>query len=218
MRQLVDEVCKRYKGAGLDLVILEPSYKLVTPSVQGTNGEFAVLEYLEALDEISHELKCGVMSSHHSPKGDLSARSSLDLFSGSGVWARDPDVLMTLRPHQKDGCTILQTTRRHGEPKDDVVLRWEYPLHHLALDEDPSQIRSAKQKSSEETQNKVVELLGAAGEEGWCNKKWLAAAESKGISSATYYRAVKWAKLNGKVQVIQTEEGRTRYALPFRPF
>ena len=218
MRQLVDEVCKRFKGEGLDLVVVEPSYKLVAPTMQGTNSEYGVLEYLEALDEISHELKCGVMTSHHSPKGDLSARSSLDLFSGSGTWARDPDVLMTLRPHQKDGFTILQTTRRHGEPKDDVVLRWEYPLHHLALDEDPTAIRSSKTKSAEDTQTKVVEVLAAAGDEGWCSKQWMAACEAKGISSATYYRAIKPAKLSGAVQVIVGEDGKGRYRLPPRPF
>jgi len=218
MRQLVDEVCKRYQGAGLDLVILEPSYKLVTPGTQGTNGEYTVLEYLEALDEISHELKCGVMTSHHSPKGDLSARSSIDLFSGSGTWARDPDVLMTLRPHQKDGFTILQTTRRHGEPKDDVVLRWDYPLHQLALDEDPSAIRNSKTKSAEDTQAKVVELLAAAGDDGWCSKQWLAACEAKGISAATYYRAIKPAKLSGTIQVIVGDDGKSRYRLPPRPF
>jgi hypothetical protein len=125
---------------------------------------------------------------------------------------------MTLRPHQKDGFTILQTTRRHGEPKDDVVLRWEYPLHHLALDEDPTAIRNSKTKSAEDTQTKVVELLAAAGEEGWCSKQWMAAAEAKGISSATYYRAQKAAKLSSAVQVIVGEDGKGRYRLPPRPF
>jgi len=216
MRQLVDEICKRYQGAGLDLVILEPSYKLVTPSTQGTNGEYTVLEYLEALDEISHELKCGVITSHHSPKGDLSGRSSLDLFSGTGVWARDPDVLVTLRPHEKDEHTILQTTRRHGPPLDDVVLRWEYPLHELAPNEDASAIRNPKSKKAE-TESKLIEVLEQAPVDGWSNAQWLAAARAKGVSEATYYRQVKAAKLNPRCQVIESKP-HPKYRLGPMPF
>ena len=216
MRQLVDELCKRFKGAGLDLVILEPSYKLVTPNQQGTNSEYAVLEYLEALDEISHELNCGVMTSHHSPKGDLSGRTSLDLLSGTGVWARDPDVLMTLRPHMNDGMTILQHTRRHGAPVADVVLKWEYPLHHLAPEEDPTAIRNPKNKSAE-NQNKLLEVLAQAGDEGWTNAQWLAASVAKGVSEATYYRLAKPTKFSSAVQAIVGEDGKSRWRLPPPP-
>lgn len=216
MRQLVEEVSKRFAGQEIDLVVAEPSYKLVTPSTQGTNSESLVLEYLEALDEIAAELKCGVITSHHSPKGDLSGRSSLDLFSGTGVWARDPDLLITLRPHEKDGHTIFSATRRHGPPVDDVVLRWEYPIHHLALDEDATAIRNPKSKKAE-TESKLLTVLANAPEAGWTNGQWLAAAAAKGVSEATYYRQVKTAKLNGQCQVIIGDDGKSRYRLPLPP-
>lgn len=188
IKDLVEEVVKRFKDTGLELVILEPSYKMVESPTQGTNSETQVGEYLECLDEIAYPLQCAVLTSHHSPKGDLSGRSSIDLFSGTGVWARDPDLLMTMRPHEKEDHSIFDITRRHGAPIDPVVLSWGYPIHHIAGGEDPTKIRSAKSSQKTESTNKVLEVLAGAPEDGWRHSEWQQACERAHISSASFDR------------------------------
>lgn len=213
IEQLVTEVVKRFKDEQLELVILEPSYKMVEPSVQGTNSEMLVAKYLECLDEIAHPLQCAVITSHHSPKGDLSSRNSIDLFSGTGVWARDPDLLCTMRPHEKDEHVIFDITRRHGAPLDPVVLAWQYPLHQLAPDEDPTKIRTTQSGQKSENSDKVRAALETAGEAGDLSNEWKSKANELGVADATFYRRKKDLTKTGEVVVLQDDRGKTRYRL-----
>ena len=207
MEQLVKDTCRRFMEAELDLIIVEPSYKLVAPTSQGTNSEMEVMKYLELLDEMALELGCAVITSHHSPKGDLSKRGSMDLFSGTGVWARDPDLLMTLRPHKEPDHQILDFTRRHGPPVDGRVLKWEFPLHTDCPDLDPDDIRNPQDKGSENT-SRLIEALATAPAGGFTSGEWLKAS---GLSDATYYRMKSKSMKSGKWVAVAGSDGRSRF-------
>jgi DNA-binding transcriptional ArsR family regulator len=202
INELVADTIRRFKDEGVELVILEPSYKMVEASVQGTNSEMMVAQYLEALNEIAAPLQCGIITSHHSPKGDLSTRNSIDLFSGTGVWARDPDLLITMRPHEKDDHVIFDMTRRHGAPVEPLVLCWETPFHRIAHGEDPSKIRTKQSSQKTETTGKVLDVLADAPETGWRNRDWKEACERIGISEPTFNRHRKVLVEQGKVDVL----------------
>jgi hypothetical protein len=210
MDELVSEIVSRFKDSAPDLVILEPSYKLVTPTTQGTNSEMKVLEYLELLDQLTNELNCAGITSHHSPKGDLSQRSSMDLFSGTGVWARDPDLLMTLRPHKEDGHTILDFTRRHGPPVDGQVLKWDYPLHYQTTDLDARDVGKPGQRSGENL-DRIMNALDAAPVGGFTNKEWLRAALAGGLSEATFYRMKTAAQVKQLWVAVMGPDKRSRF-------
>lgn len=202
INELVADTIRRFKDEGVELVILEPSYKMVEASVQGTNSEMMVAQYLEALNEIAAPLQCGIITSHHSPKGDLSTRNSIDLFSGTGVWARDPDLLITMRPHEKDDHVIFDMTRRHGALVEPLVLCWETPFHRVAHGEDPTKIRTKQSSQKVETTNKVLEALVDAPESGWRNCDWKQACGRVGISEATFHRHRKTLVEQDKVDVL----------------
>jgi len=213
MEQLVREVGDRFKGEGVELVILEPSYKMVAPTTQGTNSEMEVMKYLEAFDDLTFDLQATGITSHHSPKGDLSGRASIDLFSGTGVWARHPDVLCTMRPHEKSDHVILDLTRRHGPPVDAKVVRWASPLHEIAHGEDPSKIRTKQTEQKAETGDKVREVYEEAPDGGWTWTEGKKACQDVGISQATYDRRRRELVEDGVLQVLQDEAGRSKYRL-----
>jgi len=50
------------------------------------------------------------------------------------VWARDPDVLISVQPHQEDDCLILEGTIRNGKSPAAVGLRYD-PFPILRRDE-----------------------------------------------------------------------------------
>ncbi|NCY21554.1 hypothetical protein EBX31_06320 [bacterium] len=216
IEELVAEMVKRHKDEEVELVILEPSYKMVEPTFQGTNSEMMVAAYLEALDEIANPLKCAVITSHHSPKGDLSHKNSIDLFSGTGVWARDPDLLVTMRPHEKADHVIFDITRRHGAPVEPLVLRWDYPLHHIAHGEDPSKIRTSQSAQKAANEDRVAEVLKEAPEEGWSWTKWKDVCDEAGVSQATFDRRRKDLVDKGIVETLEGKKGHPAYRLKAR--
>lgn len=215
IKELVKETLRRYEIDGLELIILEPSYKLIQPTSQGTNSEMEVMAYLEALDELAYPLKCAVITSHHSPKGDLSGRNSIDLFSGTGVWARDPDLLMTMRPHVKDDHVIFDLTRRHGVPVDPSVLCWETPLHKLAYNEDPTKVRTKQSQQKAGNTDLVANTLKEAPEAGWRHCDWKRASEQAGVSSAAFDRHRKTLLEKDKVEILN-DGSKVRYRLKTR--
>ena len=69
----------------------------------------------------------------HFSKGNQAGKESIDRVSGSGVFGRDPDSILSLTPHEERDCFTLEATLRIFPPIDPVVLRWAFPL----FDRDP---------------------------------------------------------------------------------
>lgn len=216
MQQLVAEIKSRFAPGTFDFVVMEPSYKMVEATSQGTNSEMAVANYLEKLDELACYLGAAVLTTHHSPKGDLSNRSSIDLFSGTGTWARDPDLLLTLRAHEEEQHAVMQMTRRHGPPEADIVLKWEFPLWVPQRHMDATAIAKPGRKKRADPDS-ILNLLKDAPVNGWTTTEWEQAAIRKGISKSTFYELKKTAEVQEQVEVLGTGRHPT-YRLKDRPF
>jgi len=55
-------------------------------------------------------------------------RSKIPFFSGSGVFARDPDSILSFTKHEETDCFTVELTLRNHPPQKPFVVRWEYPL------------------------------------------------------------------------------------------
>jgi hypothetical protein len=83
----------RVEGAGFDLVVLDPFYKLADGVENAAEDVAGALLRIDAIAEASG---ASVAYAHHHAKGAQASRSVLDRASGSGVFARDADVLLDL--------------------------------------------------------------------------------------------------------------------------
>lgn len=119
-------------GEGFGLIIPDPVYKTLGDRDENSAGDIAGL--LRLLEEVIRETGAAVLFTHHFNKGLAAGKQELDRFSGSGVWARDPDVLLSIQPHQEEGCLILEGTIRNGKSPDPVGLRYD-PFPILRRDE-----------------------------------------------------------------------------------
>ena len=108
-------------GERFGLIIPDPVYKTLGDRDENSAGDIAGL--LRLLEEVIRETGAAVLFTHHFNKGLAAGKQELDRFSGSGVWARDPDVLLSVQPHQEEGCLILEGTIRNGNSPDPVGLR-----------------------------------------------------------------------------------------------
>ena len=82
-----------------DLVIVDPFYKLATGADENDAG--AVGEIVNRMEKFSERLDCSFVYAHHFSKGNKSDTDHIDRASGSGVFARDPDAILTLTPTKR---------------------------------------------------------------------------------------------------------------------
>lgn len=118
MEDLATSIVARYAGAGLSAIIFDPIYK----SFGGDeNSASDTAEYMGWIDRVAEGCGCSIVYCHHFSKGASGKyRNAADRASGSGVFSRDPDAIVTLT--------------NEGVSEDDR-LAW-YDAHHATLDTD----------------------------------------------------------------------------------
>lgn len=84
------------------LIILDPIYKITAGD---ENSAEAVGRFCNNLDKIMKETGVAIFYTHHHAKGDQGFKKAMDRGSGSGVFARDPDLMIDLTILEIDGQT-----------------------------------------------------------------------------------------------------------------
>lgn len=133
---LVAEVRQR----GIDLVILDPRYKLIGEgedenSAAGLRG---VLQFRDALAEVAAVLMIG-----HDPKGDTAGKSMADRGAGSYTAGADYDFSFALSPHELDGYSVLSTSCRYRKSPPDLTICFD--PDRQVFDADPDTPAAVKQ-------------------------------------------------------------------------
>ena len=100
-----------------------------------------------------------VVIAHHFAKGDSTVKSSIDRMSGAGAWARDPDSLLILTPHEEPSCFTVNATLRNLPPVDDFVVEWNFPLLTAAADLDPESLRRVGGRAKKVTDREFVDAV-----------------------------------------------------------
>jgi len=136
---LVATLIERIQSGDYALVILDPLYKLLAGLNENDAAEMGQL--MGELERLVSQRACGLIYSDHTPKGDLSQRDHIDLASGSGVKARDPDGLVTIRKHadwaELDRLYVLESTARNCPPVPPATVRFDYPCFSI-VDMEPA--------------------------------------------------------------------------------
>lgn len=89
-------------GVPYSIIILDPIYKITAGD---ENSAKDVGRFCNNLDKICKESGCAIFYTHHHAKGDQGGKKAMDRGSGSGVFARDPDLLIDLTLLEIDGQT-----------------------------------------------------------------------------------------------------------------
>jgi hypothetical protein len=151
--RLEEELCRRQFG----LIIIDPIYKLLGDRDENSNGEIAGL--MNEVEAFCQKFGAAVAIAHHFAKGDSTAKNAIDRMSGAGVWARDPDSLVTLTPHEEEDCFSVNMTLRNLPRAPEFVVRWDYPLMRVATDLNPEALRRPQGRSKVCTDREFVEAV-----------------------------------------------------------
>src|SRR5205823_782853 len=107
------------------LIIFDPIYKLLNGRNENGTGE--ITDLLNHVEKIAVQTGAAVAFGHHFSKGNQAAKESIDRLSGSGVFARDPDAILTMTEHEQADCCTVQPTLRNFAPITPFVLEWKAP-------------------------------------------------------------------------------------------
>jgi hypothetical protein len=138
----LNQLSSKMKEGAYSLFSLDPSYRLLADKNENDAGIITGL--LNQFLALGLNIHSAIALLQHFAKGDQSQKESMDRFSGSGVWARFPDALMTFTDLEAENCFSVETTLRDFPPIDPFAVRWEYPRFRLDKDLDPEQLKERK--------------------------------------------------------------------------
>jgi hypothetical protein len=120
----------------------DPNYRLLAGKNENDAGVITAL--LNRFLALGYSLQAAIALVQHFTKGDQSQKDSQDRFSGSGVWGRFPDSLMTFTDLETENCFSVETTLRDFQPVEPFAVRWEFPRFRIDSALDPEKLKQAK--------------------------------------------------------------------------
>lgn len=159
--KLEEQLAKHQFG----LIILDPAYKVLGSRDENANGEIAGL--MNELEALARNSGAAVIVAHHFAKGDSAGKEAMDRMSGAGAWARDPDSILVLTPHEEQGCFTVTSILRNLPQLPEFVVEWNYPVMKLALDLNPEALRRPQTKKKVCTDKEFMEEAIGSGPKGF---------------------------------------------------
>lgn len=191
---LMPAIVEKCRNQGFALIVLDPIYKLYGRVDENKAGDVAAL--LNSLESLTVETGAAVAFGAHFSKGNQSGKEAMDRISGSGVFARDPDSILIFTKHEQDDCFTVEPILRNFAPVAPFVVRWDFPLMHVASELDPTELKQAAGRKPEHVPDDLLKLLPETGLQG---HEWQETAAENGIARAKYFRLKSRLESNDRV-------------------
>ena len=176
-------------GVAFDLIIFDPIYKTYGALEENVASDMASL--MNQLDRLCATLGIAVVFGAHFSKGNQAARDVIDRTSGSGVFGRDPDSIITLTKHEEPDCFTVDLILRHFADVDSFVVQWNYPLLTRKDALDPGRLKTIGGRPPKATQNDILNLIKTFDDQLASKDLVQKAGEEFGIARRSVYNTLK---------------------------
>jgi hypothetical protein len=197
LNKLLAEIISRVKGQNYSLVIIDPIYKGLGGRDENSAGDIG--ELCNELERIAVQTGAAVFYTAHFSKGNQAGKDAIDRISGSGVWTRDADTIITLTKHkeEQDHAFTVDLILRNLPEQEPFVIAWEFPLMAERSDLDPNDLKKPRGRTAT---HKAEELIGVLNGERLTTTEWKVKATEEGFGESTFYRLFKELKKLGRVE------------------
>ena len=138
-----------------DLIVADPIYKLY-PKDFNENDNAQMAGLFGSFQALAERAGAALLLVCHSPKGDTSARTAIDMVAGAGSAGRAVDVAVALRPHEaseeQHPVMVRETVARSFPPLAPECFRWEHPRWIEAPDLDPAALARPGQRRAKKAE------------------------------------------------------------------
>lgn len=181
---IIPKVIERAKDRGYGLVIIDPSYKLIGQGDENSASDVGAM--MTSFELIAVETGAATLFGAHFAKGNAAVKESIDRISGSGVFARDPDTILTFTHHESHNCFTVEATLRNLPPINPFVVEWTHPYFQRKPDLDPADLKKRAGPPRCASIETVRDLLKKT---DLSSKNWqITAYDELGISRASFFR------------------------------
>lgn len=140
------------------LLLTDPIYKMLGGRSENSAGDINAM--MDQLEELVQRTQGANAFGHHFSKGSQSDKETIDRASGSGVFQRDPDTLLTMTKHENQNCYTVEAILRNHPPINNFVLEWHYPLFVPRRDLNPNDLKKPRGRDPKFTVDHLVKCLG----------------------------------------------------------
>ena len=189
---LVDAIVEAAVEHGVEMIILDPVYKVLGERSENSNEDVAGL--LNLTDEIVERTGAAFVFAHHFAKGSQGGKFVEDRISGAGAWWRDPDAGIFMTPLEDDGGFNIACMARSFPPLEEFAARAAHPLMVIADDLDPSNLKQPGGRQKVSSGEEIAALLE---DKGLTRGDW---RKASGLKSSTFDRRVEDAESAGLVE------------------
>lgn len=190
IRQITDALRRKVECGGYSLICPDPIYKALAGMDENSAGDIAAI--CNEIEQMAVQTGAAVVWGAHYAKGNASAKEAIDRISGSGVWARDPDAIITATAHEQDDAYTMDMTLRNFPQPEPFVVTWEYP--RMARNDTLDPLALKRPKTGRTPEHQLSDILDHVGD-GIATGAWQKrCTDETGMSSGTFYRLLKQAK------------------------
>jgi hypothetical protein len=190
---IIPQIIERAKSLGYGLVIIDPSYKLIGQGDENSASDVGAM--MTSFELIAVETQAAVLFGAHFAKGNAAAKEAIDRISGSGVFARDPDTILTFTHHEAPNCFTVEATLRNLPPINSFVVEWTHPYFQRKPDLDPADLKKRPGRPKTYSDTDVLDLLKPA---SLTSGNWQKRAFSElGVSRGVFFDILKRLSGNG---------------------
>ena len=187
------------------LILLDPLYKLLAGRNENDAGDMASL--MGELERLAVQTGATVAFGAHFSKGNQAGKESIDRFSGSGVFARDPDAILMMTKHEEQDAFAIETTLRNFPPMEPFCVRWNFPIMERDAMLNPTKLKQVGGRPKKWTGRIILEVLKG---QKLTTKQWLNAAGSKtGIPKTQFYQLL--GEVKNQPELKQTPDNQWFY-------
>lgn len=126
--QVVKTIIRRVQQYAIDVVIIDPIYLLLDDEINSNE----VKKFVRAINVLVKQTGVAVVYCHHNNKGNQHSGQSnhMDRVSGSSVFSRSPDAILTFHLDANGKGKLLFTLRSFGlhEP---LTIQYQHPLFNV---------------------------------------------------------------------------------------
>jgi hypothetical protein len=192
---IIPRIIERAKDLGYGLVIIDPSYKLIGQGDENSASDVGAM--MNSFELITTETDAAVMFGAHFAKGNAAAKEAIDRISGSGVFARDPDSILTFTPHDQPNCFTVEATLRNLPQINPFVVEWKFPAFERQPDLNPADLKKRAGRPKSASSDDLLSLLEHS---PLTSSNWQkSASDELGISRGLFFQLKDSLSRNGKV-------------------
>ena len=98
-------------------------------------------------------------SAQHQRSTSAGGAKEVDRIRGSGVFARDPDSLITFTKHEEEDAYTIEMVLRNLPPAKPFVVRWQWPLFRREESLDPAKLKQPGGRPATHSPESLLECL-----------------------------------------------------------